>query len=86
MSRRSPLAFAFLISATIPGILPGVAQAAPDTRAQVCAIGAAAVGQQGTLICKNVLTGEITQSLPTRSPTVTVLMLTLLSGPTRATW
>ncbi len=64
MSRKSPLAFAFLISATIPGILPGAAQAAPDTRAQVCAIGAAAVGQQGTLICKDVLTGETTQSLP----------------------
>lgn len=64
MSRKSPLAFAFLISATIPGILPGAAQAAPDTRAQVCAIGAAAVGQQGTLTCKDVLTGATTQSLP----------------------
>lgn len=42
----------------------GAAQAAPDTRAQVCTLGAAGVGRQATLICKDVRTGETTQSLP----------------------
>jgi hypothetical protein len=42
----------------------GALQAAPDTRAQVCTLGAAGVGQQATLICKDVRTGETTQSLP----------------------
>jgi len=40
------------------------AQAAPDTRAQVCTLGAAAVGQQASLICKDVRTGDTTQSIP----------------------
>src|SRR5690349_5699190 len=43
---------------------PGAAQAAPDTRAQVCTLGAAGVGQPATLICKDVRTGDTTQSLP----------------------
>lgn len=42
----------------------GAAQAAPDTRAQLCTLGAAGVGQQSTLICKDVRTGDTTQSIP----------------------
>jgi hypothetical protein len=48
----------------ILGTLPAAARVAPDTRAQVCSVGAAGVGRQGTLICKDVLTGDTTQSLP----------------------
>jgi len=64
MNRRDSLAFSALFLAAISSALPGAAQAAPDTRAQVCSLGAAGVGQQGTLICKNAFTGETTQSIP----------------------
>lgn len=32
--------------------------------AQICSVGAAAVGQPGTLICKDIVTGATTQSIP----------------------
>jgi hypothetical protein len=64
MNRGNSLAFSSLVIVATLATLPGAAQAAPDTRAQVCAVGAAGVGRQGTLICKDVLTGDTTQSLP----------------------
>src|SRR6267143_3866810 len=64
MNRRNLLAFSSLIIVATLSTLPAAAQAAPHTRAQVCAIGASGVGGQGTLICKDVLTGDTTQSLP----------------------
>lgn len=64
MNRRNLLAFSSLIVVATLSTLPAAAQAAPHSRAQVCAIGASGVGGQGTLICKDVLTGDTTQSLP----------------------
>src|SRR4051812_654140 len=60
--------FALTIAAAV-AMLSGAARARPDTRAQICSLGAAGVGQQGTVICKDVLTGNTTQSLAL-SPTV----------------
>jgi hypothetical protein len=40
------------------------AQSRPDAQAQICTLGSAAVGQPGTLICKDVLSGATTQTIP----------------------
>jgi uncharacterized protein YunC (DUF1805 family) len=40
-----------------------VSNARPNAGAQLCSLGAAAVGQPGTVICKNVLTGVTTQAI-----------------------
>ena len=44
-------------------VVSGTAQARTPVSAQICSLGSAAVGNQGTLICKNVLTGATTQSI-----------------------
>jgi hypothetical protein len=41
----------------------GTARAKYPVSAQICSLGSAAVGNQGTLICKDVLTGATTQSI-----------------------
>jgi len=53
-----------LIAAVAAVASAGAAQATPDTRAQLCTLGAAGVGQQATLLCKDVRTGDTTQSIP----------------------
>lgn len=42
---------------------PGTALAHPAAGAQVCTLGAAAVGQPGAVVCKDTRTGAITQSI-----------------------
>ena len=64
MNRGTSIAFTSLVVAAAVVTSASAAQAAPDTRAQVCTLGAAGVGQQATLICKDVRTGDTTQSLP----------------------
>lgn len=52
-------------------IWPGTSSAHRSFGGQMCSLGAAAVGQPATLICKNILTGSTTQSItvgPTVSP------------------
>jgi len=63
MNRGTSIAFSSLLVAAALASLPGAAQAAPDTRAQLCTLGAAGVGQPATLICKEVRTGDTTQSV-----------------------
>jgi len=58
MNRITSLVVAVVVTSA------GAAQATPDTRAQVCTLGAPGVGQRATLICKDVRTGETTQSIP----------------------
>src|SRR4051812_4911548 len=48
---------------------PGTSRAEHHATAQICTLGSAGVGQPGTLICKDVLSGEITQTIPV-GPTV----------------
>jgi hypothetical protein len=43
---------------------PGTSRADDAGGAQLCTLGSAAVGQQGTLICKSISTGATTQSIP----------------------
>ena len=38
--------------------------AAPSTGPQICTLGAASVGTQGTLVCVNASSGAITQAIP----------------------
>ena len=51
------------------GALSGSSQAQRRSDAQVCSLGSAAVGQPGTLICKDLQSGATTQSIPL-GPTV----------------
>jgi len=51
------------------GALAGTSQAQRRADAQVCSLGFAAVGQPGTLICKDLQSGATTQSIPL-GPTV----------------
>src|SRR3954463_6947447 len=44
------------------------AQSRPEGQAQICTLGSAAVGQFGTLICKDVLSGATTQTIPLGLP------------------
>jgi len=64
MNRRRFVGFTFLTVVTTLTLLPAAARADARAAAQVCAIGTAGVGGQGTLICKDVLTGTTTQSIP----------------------
>jgi hypothetical protein len=55
-----------LIGALAASTLLGISQpslAHGHAGAQLCALGAAAVGQPGSILCKNVLTGALTQSI-----------------------
>jgi hypothetical protein len=45
--------------------LAGTAAAHPAGRAQVCTLGSAGVGQAGSLICKDTVTGATTQTVDT---------------------
>ena len=53
----------------LAGALSGRSQAQHGADAQVCSLGSAAVGQPGTLICKDLQSGATTQSIPL-GPTV----------------
>jgi len=52
------------------GVLPGTsraqprAEAQPRVEAQICTVGSAAVGQSGSLICKDLQSGAATQTIP----------------------
>ncbi len=39
-------------------------QASTEDGSQLCSLGSSGVGQPGTVICKNVMTGATTQSVP----------------------
>ena len=39
-------------------------QASTEDGSQLCTLGSSGVGQSGTVICKNVMTGATTQSVP----------------------
>ena len=52
-----------LVSGLLLGALSGSSRAMPAGGAQVCTLGSAAVGQTGTLICKDMQSGATTQSL-----------------------
>lgn len=51
------------------GALSGTSQAQRRADAQVCSLGSAAVGQAGTLVCKDLQSGATTQAIPL-GPTV----------------
>ena len=69
MRLKSSLIFsAFTLAASIVG-LPGISHAHRAFGGQVCSLGTADVGQPATLICKDILTGSTTQSIPV-GPTV----------------
>src|SRR5947208_8546031 len=51
------------------GALSGISRAQRRSDAQVCSLGSAAVGQPGTLICKDLQSGVTTQAIPL-GPTV----------------
>ena len=56
--------FTVLVAAGATAALPRTSRADTATGAQICSLGSADVGQPGTLICKNVATGALTQSIP----------------------
>ena len=55
--------FTFLVGSALVA-LPGTSHAGRHGAPQVCSLGSAAVGQQGTVICKDTRTGATTQSIP----------------------
>src|SRR3954453_21851977 len=69
------MAFIRLLASTVAGAgllvcgLSGRFQAQRRSDAQVCSVGSAAVGQPGTLICKDLRSGATTQTVPL-GPTV----------------
>ncbi len=63
MDRVCITSFTVFTVATVMAASPSTAHAGAGIGAQVCAIGTAGVGQQGTLICKDVVTGATTQSI-----------------------
>jgi hypothetical protein len=60
---RSIVRVVFFSGALI-AVLSGTSQAQRRADAQVCSLGSAAVGQPGTLICKDVQSGATTQAIP----------------------
>jgi hypothetical protein len=64
MDHSNTLLFSAIAAASTLAALPGISHAHSSTRAQVCSLGTAGVGQPATLICKNVSTGATTQSVP----------------------
>lgn len=63
------LALVTVVSGLFVGVGSGRSWAQPPADAQVCTVGSAAVGQAGTLICKDLRSGATTQSIPL-GPTV----------------
>jgi hypothetical protein len=63
MLRPRSVVLATLASATLAFIAP-TSQAKSPTGDQICSLASPGVGQQGTLLCKNILNGGITQSIP----------------------
>ena len=45
-------------------VVTSSSQASTEDRSQICTLGSSGVGQPGTVICKNVMTGATTQSVP----------------------
>jgi len=69
MRINSPFVFSALtLIGSIAGF-PGTSHAHRGFGGQLCSLGTAAVGQPATLICKNILTGSLTQSIAV-GPTV----------------
>jgi len=58
------LALVTVVSGLSLGVGSGTSRAQPASDAQVCTLGSAAVGQTGTLICKDLQSGVTTQSIP----------------------
>lgn len=69
MRLKSSLIFGALTSIGMIAGLPGISHAHRSFGGQVCSLGTADVGQPGSLICKNILTGSTTQSIAV-GPTV----------------
>lgn len=63
MLRPRSVALAALASATLT-FATHPSHAKSPAGAQICSLASAGVGQQGTLLCKNVLSGDVTQSIP----------------------
>jgi hypothetical protein len=61
MHPKHSFSFIALVAATVA--LPKTSEAHRGVNAQICSLGAANVGQVGTLICKDVVTGATTQSI-----------------------
>jgi hypothetical protein len=59
-----PIALLAVASALSLLALPATSRAQFRPDAQICTLGSAAVGQPGTLICKDVLSGATTQTVP----------------------
>jgi hypothetical protein len=68
MNCRPSFIFTALVAAATVA-LPKTSEAHHGINAQICSLGSTDVGQVGTLICKDVLTGSTTQSIPL-GPTV----------------
>jgi hypothetical protein len=64
MHFKPSFSFTALIAAATTLGLPETSHATQRNNAQLCSLGAADVGQLGTLICKDVVTGVTTQSIP----------------------
>jgi len=63
------LALVAVVSGLSWAAMPGTSRAQHPTEAQVCTVGSAAVGQAGTLLCKDLRSGAATQTIPL-GPTV----------------
>jgi hypothetical protein len=63
MRLKSSFIFSALTSIGMLAGLPGISHAHRNFGGQACSLGTADVGQPGTLICKNILTGSTTQSI-----------------------
>jgi hypothetical protein len=62
MTRVRSFGWVTAVTGLLVGALSGTSQARGN--AQACSLGSAAVGQPGTLICKDVLSGATTQTVP----------------------
>jgi hypothetical protein len=63
MHRARSLIFIAVGAVTVAAV-PATSHAGHPGGAQICSLGSADVGQPGTLICKDVLSGALTQSIP----------------------
>jgi len=64
MTFMRSLALVTVVSGLSWAALPGTSRAQHPTDAQICTVGSAAVGQAGTLLCKDLQSGAATQTIP----------------------
>ena len=62
MSSKNSSMITTLFATATMAVLSGTSYARSDGD-QLCALGSSAVGQPGTVICKNIMTGATTQSV-----------------------